>query len=267
MKNSTYFKANQKLWNQRVETHVESDFYRMKDFMQGWNSLDDFSFDFLGNIHDQSILHLQCHFGQDTMSMSRMGARVTGLDFSKEAIARGIKIAEELKLDTKFVESSVYNLQAAVQGCFDIVFTSYGCIVWLPDLDRWASLIRKKLSKGGRLILIDFHPLLMMYDFKKSKLQFDYFNRSVIHEEVQSSYVDVKDKTASDVMDEYSWSHSISEIFNACRNNGLDLIRFEEYDYAPYPIFPIEHSERDRHYQFIAKPSFPHCMAMEFKAI
>ena len=267
MKNSSYFKANQKLWDQRVERHIESDFYRMKDFMQGWNSLDDFSLDFLGNIHDQSILHLQCHFGQDSMSMSRMGARVTGLDFSKEAIEKGIEIARELKLDTKFIESSVYDLQTSVKSSYDVVFTSYGCIVWLPDLDRWASLIREKLNKDGRLVLVDFHPLLMMYDFEKKTLQFDYFNGSVIHEEVHSSYVDVKDSAASNVMDEYSWSHSISEIFNACRNNGLDLIRFEEYDYAPYPIFPIEHSERDRHYQFIAKPSFPHCMAMEFKAI
>lgn len=266
MQEKTFYEANQQLWDQRVDGHVESDFYRMDAFLAGWNSLDAFSVEFLGDIRDKSILHVQCHFGQDTISMSRMGGRVTGLDFSSKAINKGNALAAELGLDTQFVLASVYEMDQHLSQQYDIVFTSYGCIVWLPDLNRWACQLRKRLKPGGRLILVDFHPFLMMYDFPKKKMIFDYFNRSVIHEQVQKSYVDSSSSKEGEVMDEYSWSHTISEIFTACNSNGLRLKRFEEYDYAPYPIFPVGNSERDRHYQFISEPSFPHCMAMEFVA-
>ncbi|MFK7807768.1 MAG: class I SAM-dependent methyltransferase, partial [Saprospiraceae bacterium] len=139
-----YFDSNEKLWDQKTPIHLKAEFYDMKGFLAGNTSLrkpelDDLPEDF---IKGKSMLHLQCHFGQDSLSFARMGAKVTGIDLSGEAINSAKKLNDQLGLDAQFVKSNVYDLKENLgDQQFDIIFTSYGSITWLPDLQKWAALI------------------------------------------------------------------------------------------------------------------------------
>ena len=144
-----YLKINQKAWNDKTLVHLTSDFYDQTTFLEGKNSLKKPELDVLGDVRGKRILHLQCHFGQDTLSLARMGAIVTGLDFSNVAIENAVKINDQLGLNASFVCADVYQLPDDLIGQFDIVFTSYGTIGWLPELASWAETIKKALAPGG----------------------------------------------------------------------------------------------------------------------
>lgn len=137
----SYIQTNKTLWNNKVSIHLDSEFYDMAAFMAGKSSLNTIELDILGNIDGLKVLHLQCHFGQDTISLSRLGARATGIDFSEKAIEIAERIAKKTASNTKFICSDVYELPKVLDEKFDMVFTSYGTIGWLPDLDAWASVI------------------------------------------------------------------------------------------------------------------------------
>jgi len=148
----TYLDKNRALWNARVAAHVNSDFYDMAGFRAGKSSLKPPELRLLGDLSGKSVLHLQCHFGQDTLSLARMGAEVTGLDFSDEAIRTARALAEELQLPASFVCGDLYDAPALLQRQYDVVFTSYGVIGWLPDLNRWAEVVASCLKPGGRFV-------------------------------------------------------------------------------------------------------------------
>jgi 2-polyprenyl-3-methyl-5-hydroxy-6-metoxy-1,4-benzoquinol methylase len=196
----------------------------------------------LGNVTNKRLLHLQCHFGMDTMSWARQGAIVTGVDLSDEAIRLAREINQELALNAEFICSNIYDLVneegKAVAGLqresFDIVFTSYGTIGWLPDLDQWARIISLYLKPGGTFYMVDFHPALWMMDENFTCIKYDYFNTQVIQEEITGTYAD---RDAPIKSTEYSWNHSFGEIFTALLKYGLGITEFKEFPFSPYNCF------------------------------
>ena len=136
-----YFEANRQSWNKRTPIHKESAFYGLKEFKAGKTSLNKIELEEMGDVKEKSLLHLQCHFGMDTMSWAKLGAKCVGVDLSDEAIKTAKEINAELKLHAEFICCNVYDLKNHLEQKFDIVFTSYGTIGWLPDLEQWAEFI------------------------------------------------------------------------------------------------------------------------------
>jgi SAM-dependent methyltransferase len=257
-----YFETNKILWNNRTDIHVESEFYEMENFLEGKNSLKEIELELLAEVKDKSILHLQCHFGQDSLSLARMGAKVTGLDISEKAISKAQELNSKMNLDAKFVCANVYDTGLHIQEQFDIVFASYGALCWLHDLDKWAKLVADRLKPGGKLILVEFHPVIYMYNWENHKLEFSYFNTGKPYEEtVQGTYAD---KDAEVEFKEYFWTHSLSEIIQSLINNKLNLSTIKEYDYSPYNCFDnMFERAPGKHVYGITKENFPHGYALE----
>lgn len=234
MNEKKYFEYNKQLWNDRVGSHINSKFYNVKGFKAGKTSLNKTELAEIGDVSGKKILHLQCHFGLDTISLSRMGAIATGVDFSDEAVNAARQLSADLKTDTRFILSNIYDLKEHLNEKFDMVFTSYGTIGWLPDLDHWAGIISHFLKKGGRFYMIDFHPVLWMFDNVTFDIKYSYFNTGPIREEVRGSYAN---RFGEDTAIEYGWNHSISELLNALLKNGLTLEFFNEFAYSSYNVF------------------------------
>ncbi len=171
-----YIELNRQSWNARVNHHLNSEFYGVDSFLKGRNSLNEIERILLGDVKGKTLLHLQCHFGQDTLSLSRMGAKTTGVDLSDRAIETAQKLNEQLQLDAQFICCNIYDLPKHLNKQFDIVFTSYGTIGWLPDLNKWAKLIANSLKPDGQFIFAEFHPVVWMYDNDFTKVEYSYFN-------------------------------------------------------------------------------------------
>src|SRR3954453_14494479 len=146
-----YFEANKEGWNKRAIVHKDSSFYDIDSFKAGKSSLNKIELEELGNVKGKNLLHLQCHFGMDTLSWAREGAIVTGIDLSDEAIKTAKELSNELNIPAQFICCNVYDSLQHINQQFDIVFTSYGVIGWLPDLDIWCSIIA--IFKAQRNIL------------------------------------------------------------------------------------------------------------------
>ncbi|WP_214227733.1 class I SAM-dependent methyltransferase [Pedobacter sp. B4-66] len=229
-----YLEINRQSWNNRTDTHLKSEFYDLDGFMKGKTSLNSIELNLLGDVKGKSILHLQCHFGQDTISLSRLGAEVTGVDLSDKAIERAKQIAKEINSDTKFICCNIYDLPDHLDEQFDLVFTSYGTIGWLPDLDKWASIVSKYLKPNGQFVFVEFHPVVWMFDDNFEKIGYNYFNSGAIVESETGTYAD---KTA-DISQEYvMWNHDLSEVITSLIKNKLEVASFNEFDYSPYNCF------------------------------
>ncbi len=231
---NNFVEVNKALWNERTKYHVNSDFYDMPSFIAGSTTLKDIELGLLGDIKGKTILHLQCHFGQDTMSLSRMGAKATGVDLSDEAISIATQLTKELSLDTKFICCNIYDLPQHLNEQFDVVFTSYGTIGWLPDMKEWAGIVSRYLKPGGKFVFAEFHPTLWMFDNKFTYAQYSYFNREEIVEEEQGTYAD---KGADMNLRSISWNHGLSEVMQNLIEAGLHIEVFNEYDHSLYNCF------------------------------
>lgn len=229
-----YLKLNKETWNNKVDMHYESAFYDNTTFNNGRNSLNDIETELLGDVSGKTILHLQCHFGQDTVSFSRLGAKATGVDFSEKAIEKALELARINKTDTKFILSDVYSLPEVLNEKFDIVFTSYGTIGWLPDIEKWASVIAQFLKPGGIFVFAEFHPVIWMFDNDFTHVAYNYFKDEVIVEHEEGTYADRSKNTRFTTM---TWNHSISSVFSALMDAGVNVKIFKEYNYSPYNCF------------------------------
>lgn len=229
-----YIDINRKSWNTKTEAHLKSDFYDLDGFLKGQTSLNDIELNLLGIIKGKSILHLQCHFGQDTISLNRMGANVTGVDLSDKAIESAKKIAKETESNAHFICCDIYDLPNHLDEQFDIVFTSYGTIGWLPDLNRWANVISEFLKPNGTLVFVEFHPVIWMFDYDFEKIGYNYFNSGAIVETENGTYAD---KTADITNECVTWNHGMSEVVNSLIQNGLEINALDEFDYSPYNCF------------------------------
>lgn len=241
-----YKKINKESWNQRTTLHLHSDFYDIPGFRKGQSSLDNITFDLIGDITNKKLLHLQCHFGLDTLSLARLGAQVTGMDLSDKAIAEAKKLANQCNLDATFICCDLYDLPQHLDEKYDIIYTSYGVIGWLPDIKKWAKTIAHFLKPGGQLIFIEFHPVVWMFDDDFKKIQYRYFNSSAIYEEEMGSYAALE---APIKLKTISWNHSLGEVVNALITNGIVINALQEYDYTPYNSFSQSIEVEPKRYQ------------------
>jgi SAM-dependent methyltransferase len=229
-----YFNANKEGWNKRTAVHKTSAFYDVDGFKKGKTSLNKIELSELGDIKNKSLLHLQCHFGMDTLSWAREGANVTGVDISDEAINYANQLSAELNIPAQFICCNVYDTSKHLTKKFDIVFTSYGTIGWLPHLQPWAKVIAENLVQGGVFYIADFHPVLWMLDDDMENLTYSYFNDEVIITEQKGTYTD---REAPIEYKEYGWNHPLSEILNALISEGLQIEFLHEFSYSPYNCF------------------------------
>lgn len=241
----TAFDANKQNWNDRVAIHLTSEMYDMQRFRAGNSSLKPIETRLLGDVSGLSLLHLQCHFGQDTLSMSRMGAKTVGVDFSEEAVKTATALATELGQDARFVCCNVIHTSDHISEQFDRVFTTYGTITWLPDLKPWASVVADRLKSGGQFIMVDFHPVMWMLDDSYKSLHYPYWSAEGQTYEETGSYAD---KEADLHTVSHWWNHPISEIITHLTDAGLELEVFEEHDSSPYDCLPGMREEKPGEY-------------------
>lgn len=232
-----YLDHNRSLWNAWTQGHVTSDFYDVPSFLKGRNSLTEIELGQLGDVRGKSILHLQCHFGQDTISLSRMGAKATGIDLSNEAIDAAKDLASKADTDTQFINCDVYSLPEKLNEKFDIVFTSFGTIGWLPDIDQWASVVKHFTKPGGRFVFAEFHPVVWMFDNDLKEVVYSYFKGDVIVEDEEGSYA----SGTGEKMQSVTWNHGLAEVFSALLKQGFHIDNFQEFDYSPHNCF--KHTE------------------------
>lgn len=229
-----FFETNKKSWDGKVETHLASAFYNNDAFIAGENSLKEIELAILGDVKGLKILHLQCHFGQDTISLSRMGATVTGVDFSPKAIDSARDLALKTGQNTQFICANVYDLPKVLNTQFDIVYTSYGTIGWLPDLNRWANVVAQFLKPNGKFVFVEFHPVVWMFDDDFSKVAYNYFNAGPILENETGTYADKNAEIRSEYV---MWNHDFGEVLGSLLAENLQLKEFKEYDFSPYNCF------------------------------
>ena len=258
------FTTNLDTWNKKVAIHAASDFYNLENFKNGASSLNAFELKALGDVSGKSLLHLQCHFGQDTMSWQRLGAKCTGVDISNEAIKLANELNEELDLEAKFVCCNVLDTSAHVSEKFDIIVTSYGTICWLPDLRPWAKMISERLKKGGTFYIADFHPIAWMYDYTLSPpvLKYGYQQKEVIYEEYEGTYTDDGGKKI--MSKEYAWNHGLGELISSLAEAGLHIEFLKEHNLSPYNIFPGLVKNKDGLYEL---PDSLYPLLYEVKAV
>ena len=229
-----YIKINKESWNNKAEVHYDSEFYDTKSFINGRNSLNPIELALLPDLKGKSVLHLQCHFGQDTISFSRMGAETIGVDLSDKSIDLARKLAKETSSNTQFICCDLYDLPKHLDQQFDVVFASYGTIGWLPDINKWAQLISKYLKPGGQFVFAEFHPVVWMFDDDFKEIKYRYFNSGAIVENEDGTYAE---EEAAINQDYVMWNHGLAEVVNALIKSGLTISDLQEYDYSPYNCF------------------------------
>ena len=233
--------ANRVHWDEATDVHVASEFYDVQAFKDGRERLHRIEVEELGDVSGKSLLHLQCHFGLDTLSWARRGATVTGVDFSERAIEQARGLSKETGVPGEFHVSDIYELPSNLRGEFDIVFTSYGAIYWLPDLKRWGEIAASYVRPGGTFYIAEFHPVGFMYDtvdanVKDYVLKYPYFYSAKPIVDDSEDYADPTAVMKNTVT--YSWAHSMSDIINAINGAGLQIEFFHEFPLSAMRQFP-----------------------------
>ena len=229
-----YLNINKKLWNEKTKIHFQSKFYDVRSFIEGKDSLNPIELPLLGDINGKKVLHLQCHFGMDTISLARRGGIVTGIDFSEESNRKAKELNATIGTDARFIQSDVYGLHEKLDEQFDIVYTSYGTVTWLPDMNKWAGTVSQFLKPGGRFVMVEFHPVVWMFSDDFQRIAYNYADTQPIIEELKGTYTDRK---ANIKCKSVSWNHGLAAVVNALIEKGLTITGFKEYDYSPYNCF------------------------------
>ena len=240
-------------WNRLVPLHARSAFYDVAGFRAGRSTLSPIEREELGDVAGKSLLHLQCHFGMDTLSWARLGAQVTGVDYSPQAVDLARELARETGLEAEFICASIYDLPERLDRTFDIVFTSYGVLCWLPDLPAWGKVIAHFLKPGGVFYIADGHPLANIFynepDATDLHVAYPYFHQDAPEVyECTGSYATDPDVDLR--YTEYEWSHSLGEIVNALLDAGLRLQFLHEYPFGFYQHHPLMVREEDGRWWF-----------------
>ena len=219
----------------------------MEGFRAGGLRLADYELEEVGEVAGKELLHLQCHFGLDTLSWARLGARVTGVDFSAQAIATARQLAAEVELPAHFVCCDVLELPAHLGGDFDLVYTSRGVLGWLPDLERWAQVVAHFLRPGGIFYITELHPFVWPFDDDEGvtelRVRYPYFPRQrPLPFSVQGSYADPTAQVEQTV--QYAWPHSLGEVVTALASNGLRIELLNEWPFLAWSLpFLVEHAD------------------------
>jgi len=237
-----YFESNQDMWNGYVSIHEKSKFYDVEGFKNGRNSLTFVEREELGDVTGKSLLHLQCHFGLDTMSWARLGARVTGVDFAEKAIEFANSLAKELSINAQFIQSNIYDLPDVLHDKFDIVYTSYGVLCWLPDLAKWGRVISHFLKTNGTFYILEFHPVRSMFN-DDGKITEPYFHsEEPVKYEGSGSYAD---PNADFKHVSYEWFHSLGDVVNALADAGLRIEFLHEFPFSTSGDCPFLEKRED----------------------
>jgi SAM-dependent methyltransferase len=246
-------RSNRDVWDAWTKIHVGSAFYDVASFKNGERPvrIADYEREEVGSVTGKTLLHLQCHFGMDTLSWARLGATVTGLDFSEEAIAAARALAAEVGIPATFVQSDVYRAPEVLDEQFDIVYTSSGVLGWLPDIVGWARVAAGLVRPGGFLYITEIHPVALVWEDEgvepgELRLRYPYWSHSdPIRIEVKGSYADREAPTEGLV--EYGWDHSMGEIVTSLANEGLRIEFLHEFDFVPWPVEFLAESEDGRY--------------------
>lgn len=226
-----YLHSNQDLWNYWTSLHEQSPLYQVAEFKAGASTLRPVEREELTGVAGKTLLHLQCHFGLDTLSWAREGALATGVDLSDKSIALARSLSTELNIPATFVCSDLLDLPAVLTSPFDIVFTSYGVLNWLPDLKRWAAIVAHFLKPGGVFYIVEFHPFSRIFDSASAELKVAnpyFFSEEPFRFEMQGSYA----AATTTPVHGYNWNHSLSEVFNALIGAGLQIEFFNEFPFT-----------------------------------
>jgi SAM-dependent methyltransferase len=237
-----YFDANEKLWNGLVSINKSSKMYDLESFKKGKSSLNFIELEELGNVSCKSLLHLQCHFGIDTLSWARLGAQATGVDFSEKAIQLAEALSEEFAIPARFIRSNVYNLPDVLKEEFDIVYTSYGILCWLPNLTEWGRIIHRFLKENGTFYMVEFHPIRSMFDDAGNMKEPYFYGEKPLRYEGSGSYAD---PSASFYHVSYEWPHSLADVVNALVAAGLGIEFLHEFPFTVYGDCPWLEQRKD----------------------
>lgn len=262
-----YRRTNLALWDELVDIHAQSEAYALKQFKQGRNKLHSLEREEVGNVKGKTLLHLQCHFGMDTLSWAMLGAEATGVDFSPKAIELARSLSAELNIPGRFICCELYDLPDHLDEQFDIVFTSYGVLCWLPDLQKWAQLISRYLKPGGFFYIAESHPFSMVFDddagLKDLRVRYPYFEKGPTKFEDDSDYADPDAHIENRV--DYEWTHTMGEIITSLIDAGLQIEFLHEFPYLCWRQFAFEEESKDGHYRLPkGMPSIP--LAFTLKA-
>lgn len=235
--------ANRSMWDERVPIHLESEMYDNNAFVAGRNSLEPFEVEEMGPVAGKTLLHLQCHFGQDTLSWARLGATVTGLDFSEPAVEAARQLASQINIDiARFVGTDVYDAVDALGGeQFEVVYTGAGAINWLPDLNRWAAVVYACLAPGGVFYMREFHPARVPWDddpgVTELRPRWKYFHDEPYRWDEPGTYADRDAETRNNVS--YEWNHGLGTVVSALAGAGLRIEFLHEFPYCSYKALPF----------------------------
>jgi SAM-dependent methyltransferase len=247
-----YFDANRRHWDEVVPIHVASEMYCVDAFRAGQSKLKPVELAEMGDVRGKTLLHMQCHFGLDTLSWAREGATVTGIDFSEPAIEQARALAEECGIDARFLVSNVYDLPDNLSGEFDIVFTSYGALCWLPDLTRWAQIAAHFVRPGGTFYVVEFHQMAGVFDDAPGVddlvVRYPYFpTGEPLRWEDLGTYTDRNAPVKNNVT--YDWPHPPSEVLTALIDAGLRIDFFHEFPHTTYSYLPFVEPAEDGMYR------------------
>jgi len=269
----SYLAANRANWDERVGIHAgtRSELYDIEAFLAGASTLQEIELAELGDVSGQRLLHLMCHFGLDTLSWARLGAEVTGADFSPQAITTARDLAQRAGLKAEFVCADVYSLPEVLTGHFDLVIASYGVLAWLSDLDRFMRVVSHFLRPGGQLLLIDVHPFADMFEYEPERgdlgIRYSYFHVDEPDRvECATSYVNQDQSISSTTT--YQWWHDLASIVNSVVDNGMELASLREYAYLFYERFPHLQQINDNRWVLPAnRPQIPLTFSLRARRI
>lgn len=250
-----YQKQNKKHWDEITPVHEKSG-YDVKGFKAGGCTLKSVEVEEMGDVKGKSLLHLQCHFGLDTLSWARRGAKATGADFGGEAIKLARKLSQETGVKADFICSDIYELPKKLNKKFDIVFTSYGVLTWLQDLKKWAEIINHFLKRGGYFYIAEQHPFSYVFDnesgTKKLEVTAPYFHNPKPIKWAPGN--DYADPTFTSSHSTYEWSHPIGEIADALIGAGLKIEFLHEFPFVCYKAMPFMHQGKDGYWRIKGDP-------------
>jgi ubiquinone/menaquinone biosynthesis C-methylase UbiE len=243
------FAANRALWDAWTAVHAEGEFYDLAGFRQGGVRIRPYEIATLGDVTGKRLLHLQCHFGLDTLSWARLGAMVTGVDFSPASIRLARELAADIGVrDARFIESNIYQLPVRLGDEFDIVYTSRGVLGWLPDIRGWARVVARFVKPGGRFYISEVHPVLQVFENegvspRELRLQYPYWEHGdPLVFDVHGSYADRTADLGTELK-EHGWDHGLGEIVTALIDAGLRIDRLEEQPFLEWAADFLVESE------------------------
>jgi SAM-dependent methyltransferase len=265
------FAANEALWDAWTAVHAAGDFYDLEGFKAGGVRIRPYEIELLGDVTGKSLLHLQCHFGIDTLSWARLGARVTGADLSPDAIELARVLAVELGFpEARFVRSNLYDLPQALDDTFDIVYTSRGVLGWLPNIRAWARVVAHFLAPGGTFFITEAHPVLQVFENEgvapgELRLTYPYWeHREPLTFAVKGSYAD-PDADVGDLT-EHAWDHGLGEIVTALVDAGLRIDKLIEHPFLEWKVdFLVE--EENGNDRWILPPGTPGELPLMFSLL